>query len=181
VFAEYRDMRELFTDEYSALVVDKAQNLTIEADVEINGNYYFQVLSRYVDVSEINAALMRACDTFYESELINEYDTSLKYSWEWYIRGNVVCFVDIEDGYNFDRETGEIISIDDLFKTGYEEHMEFSKYQLDRDYDKIDYSTIVRTYAITKSNGKIYVNQYFSIDESWLNEKYSEIVFEINN
>jgi hypothetical protein len=90
VFAEYRDMRELFTDEYSAMVVDKAENLTIEADVEIDGNYYFQVSSRYVDVSEINAVLMRACDAFYESALISEYDTSLKYSWEWYISGSVV-------------------------------------------------------------------------------------------
>jgi ABC-type phosphate transport system substrate-binding protein len=181
VFAEYRDMRELFTDEYSAMVVDKAQNLTIEADVEFDGNYYFQVSSRYVDVSEINSVLMRVCETFYTDELIYYYDTSLEESWEWTIRGNIVELINHEDGYNFYRETGEIITIDDLFKTGYEEHREFSQYELDRDYDKIDYSTIVRMYAITKRDGKIDVSGYFSIDELWLNERYADIVFELDN
>jgi hypothetical protein len=181
VFAEYRDMRELFTDEYSAMVVDKAQNLTIEADVEIDGNYYFQVSSRYVDVTEINAALKRACDTFYESELISEYDTTLENYWEWYISGNVVVLLEHEDVYNFDRETGEIITIDDLFKPGYEEHREFSQHQLDSSNDKTDYSTIAKAYRIIKRDGKINVSGYFSIDESWLNERYADIVFDQNN
>jgi hypothetical protein len=36
-------------------------------------------------------------------------------------------------------------------------------------------------FALTKSGGKIYVSGYFSIDESWMNERYSDIVFELDN
>jgi hypothetical protein len=163
------------------MVIDQSQRLWIESDVEIDDNYYFQVSSRYVDVSEINAELLRACETFYESELINEYDTSLKYSWEWYTNGNVVEFINNEDVYIFDRDTGKVLTCDDLFKPGYKDHMEFSKYQLDRDYDKIDYSKIAMFFYFIKSDGKIVVSEYFSIDESWLDERYTDIAFEINN
>jgi hypothetical protein len=172
---EYRDMSDVLT----VSPEERALPLYTEAGFYKDGNYYYQVDSRYEDVSGLNADLLRVCDAFYEHIKTGDFESitttdNLNEYWKVYIGEAAIGFTQYDHGVYFDRETLELISMADLFdisKANF--HDNFSS-----PIEEYDYSKIYQFWWNPRDNG-IVNTDYFDISVSGVKEKYKDFVLEL--
>jgi ABC-type phosphate transport system substrate-binding protein len=120
VLYEYRDISECFLPEYRKYI-EKADWLPYytEEGIWIDGDYYYQVESRYEDVKTVNKQLIEACKSFYAAEYFPEDERDLSDGWQVVVLKN--CFQFHNGGMNIyiDRKTGKVLTLSDIFKKGF--------------------------------------------------------------
>jgi hypothetical protein len=180
VLFEYRDMSQCFLPQYREYIeyCDYLPYYT-EEGIWKDGEYYYQVESRYEDVAAINSQLMRACESFYAADNLPRKG-NLSYSWEVRVLDNCFQFYDYKNIY-FDRATGEMLTISDLFKDGFTE-------QMVKEYPDIPKSVFIVTvhfnlgrtdnnelvFVVSKSDDE-YSNYIFYANTDMLKDKYADI------
>jgi phosphate transport system substrate-binding protein len=173
---EYRDMRGILT------VTPEERNLPLytEDGFYKDGNYYFQVQSRYENVSELNADLLKICENFYAHIKAGDFpklDTTsnLNTYWDINIHDTAIGFSDYGYGVYFDRETHELISMEDFFDISKANFYD----NFSSPIDKYDYSKIYTFWWNVRNNG-IVDTDYFDITVSGIKKKYKDFVLNMH-
>jgi hypothetical protein len=170
---EYRDMSDILTVEPEEKLLPYYTDNSFYKD----GNFYYQVESRYEDVTELNNELARAFDNLYEFKaegLLDEYTNAddLGVYWDIHIRDEAFVFYGWEDAFYVDRKTGKLLSYADMFDIS---QADFSSRYYE-DYAELDYTKIfvIPYYGNDEEKGIIYLH-YFELPLSAVTEKYMNL------